>query len=167
MADLLTHALIGYTMGMLLSWRYKWVKPSYITMIMVGAVLPDVVRIRLLLDPILIETYLGIPFSWAPLHTLGGVLVSGLIITSLFESKMNKRIFLVVMIGALSHLVLDALLITASGHSYAVLWPFTYHRPIIPGLYLSSNVLPAVISSITAAIVWRIDSYISPSQIDD
>jgi len=156
-ADLLTHVLVGYIIGVVLSWKYEWISRSYITIIMVGAALPDIVRIRLLLDPFTIEDHIGIPFSWTPLHTLGGVLISGMIIACFFGEKTGKRVFLLLMIGAISHLFLDAFLITASGYSYAVFWPFIRSRLTISGIYLSTDVLPSVLAIISAFVFWKID----------
>lgn len=157
MADLLTHAMVGFSIGMLLSWRYEWIKPPHITMMMAGAALPDIVRIGLLIDSAAVEHYLNIPFSWTPLHTGGGVMITVLVFASLFEKKTAKRLFLVILVGAASHLILDALLITASGTSYAIFWPLTRHRLYTSGLYLSTDILPAIISTAAAFLVWRVD----------
>ncbi len=161
MADLLTHVLVAYTLGIVLSWKYRWIKSHHVTMMMVGAAIPDLVRIRLLIPSHAIEDLLGIPFSWDPIHTLGGSILIVLILTMLFKEDANsegsKRLFLVLFAGMVSHLFLDALLITASGHTYAIFWPLTDYRPVISGVYLSTDVLPAVISFIAAASVRLID----------
>ncbi len=157
LADLLTHAFIGYSIGIILSWRYKRIRTPQVTAIMVGAALPDLVRIRLLLDPIKIEQYLGIPFSWGPLHTAGGVLIIIAIGSLLTVPKDSKMIFILLAIGAISHLFLDSLLITASGYSYAVLWPFLEFHPPTPALYLSTDVSPAIVSGPMAFFVKTLD----------
>ncbi len=157
MADLMTHVLVGYTVGMVLSWKYEWVTPPYITGLMAGATLPDVIRVRILLDSNAIESFLGIPFSWSPLHTAVGVFLSLLILTSFFTGRRAKRIFLLIGLGALSHLILDSLLISASGFSYPLFWPlYSQHLPA-GGLYLSSDMYPAVAAAFTAFVVWLID----------
>lgn len=162
MADLLTHVLVAYTLGIVLSWKYRWIKSHHVTMMMVGAAIPDLVRIRLLIPSHVIEDLLGIPFSWDPIHTLGGSILIVLILTMLFKEDANsegsKRLFLVLFAGMVSHLFLDALLITASGHTYAIFWPLTDYRPVISGVYLSTDVIPAVISLIAAASVRLIDT---------
>ncbi len=160
LADLLTHVFVGYSIGIILSWRYKQIKSPHITAIMVGAALPDLVRIRLLLDPIKIEQYLGIPFSWGPLHTVGGVLIIMTIGALLTIPKDSKMIFILLAIGAISHLFLDSLLITASGYSYAVLWPFLEFHPPTPALYLSTDVWPALVSGVGALFVRTLDELI-------
>lgn len=153
MADLLTHIFVGYTIGMVLTWKYDKLKSAHVTAVMVGSTLPDLVRIRLLLDPVKIEQVLGIPFSWGPLHTAGGVIIIVAIGSLLSVPKEFKVIFILLLIGAASHLLLDALLISVSGYSYAVLWPFLDFHPPTPGLYLSTDVWPAMITGIIALLV--------------
>ncbi len=160
-ADLLTHALVAFSLGTLLSWKFKKIGPSLITMMMVGSVLPDLTRIGLILDSTMIENVLGIPFSWHPLHALGGVLISTTIFTQLFEEDKAKMIFLLTGTGAASHLVLDAFLLKASGRSYTMFFPVTTYNPSIPGFYLSTDLLPALIAGIIALTIWKID----PNQI--
>ncbi|MFW5946435.1 MAG: metal-dependent hydrolase [Candidatus Natronoplasma sp.] len=157
LADLLTHVLVGYSIGIILSWRYKRIRTPHVTAIMVGATLPDLIRIRLLLDPIKIEQYLGIPFSWGPLHTAGGVLIIITIGSLLTIPKDSKIIFTLLAIGAISHLFLDSLLITTSGYSYAVLWPFLGFHPPTPELYLSTDVWPVLVSCPIALFVRTLD----------
>lgn len=159
LADLLTHVFVGYTIGIMLSWKYERIKSPQITAMMIGAALPDLVRIRLLLDPIKIEQFFGIPFSWGPLHTLGGVLIIIAIGSLLTVPKDSKMIFILLAIGAISHLLLDSLLITASGYSYSVFWPFTMYHPPTPGLYLSTDILPALISGLIALSIRSLDKF--------
>ncbi len=157
LADLLTHLFVGYTIGMILSWRYERIKSPHITAIMVGAALPDLNRIRLLLDPIKLEQVFGVPFSWGPIHTVGGVLVIIAIGSLLTVQKDSKMIFILLGIGAISHLFLDSLLITASGYSYAVFWPFLESHPSTPGLYLSTDIWPILVSGPMALFVKTVD----------
>ncbi|MBS3782590.1 MAG: metal-dependent hydrolase [Candidatus Thermoplasmatota archaeon] len=153
MADLLTHAMVGFTIGTILSWRYKKIISPQITLIMVGTTLPDLIRIGLVLDPVKIEQLSGIPFSWTPLHTTGGVLIIIAIGSLLSLPKDHKKIFTLLAIGAVSHLFLDSLLITTSGYSYAVLWPFIDMRPSTPAFYLSTDVWPAFVTGLIALLV--------------
>ena len=158
MADLLTHALIAFSITTVLSWRYTSITSSYITAAMVGSTLPDLTRIGLIIDSVVIEETLNIPFSWPPLPTLGGVLITATIITALVDKKHTKPVFLLLGLGAASHLILDIFLINASGHSYAVLFPFSSIHPATPGFYLSTNVWPVIVAGLIAIFVWRIDT---------
>lgn len=156
-ADLLTHAFVGYTIGVILSWRYERLNSPHITAIMVGSTLPDLIRIRLLIDPIKIEKFIGLPFSWTPIHVATGALLivgMGSLVSSPKESKI---IFALLAIGTISHLFLDSLLITASGYSYAIFWPFLEAHPTTPTLYLSTDVWPVFASGSIAVIVKKID----------
>lgn len=157
MADLLTHSLIAFSIGTVLSWRYEKIDPQFITLLMIGSVLPDLTRIGLILNPSMIENFSGIPFSWEPLHTLGGVIIIISLITLLVDKKVSRYVFSLLSIGALSHLFLDAFLLKASGHSYTLFFPFTSHSPQMPGFYLSTDVWPAIIAIMTAAAIWVID----------
>lgn len=157
MADLLTHAFVGYTIGLILSWKYEKIKSPQITMIMVGATLPDLIRIGLLLDPVKIESFLGLPFSWTPIHLGSGVILIAAIGSLLSDPKKSKIVFVLLALGAVSHLFLDSLLITTSGYSYPVFWPFIELHPLIPGLYLSTDVWPAFVSGLIALIFRTMD----------
>lgn len=65
MVDLLAHVCLGYAMGGLLSLRTDWLDARYVTVVMVGAVLPELVKIYLIVDPRLVSRILDIPFALA------------------------------------------------------------------------------------------------------
>ncbi len=157
MADLLTHVLVAYTIAVALSWRYKWINPAHVTVVMVGATLPDLTRIGLLIDPATVEK-IGIPFSYSPLHTMGGAMVSVLILSVFVRVKYAKEVFILLFLGLLSHLALDALLISASGHSYPIFWPISVYNPPTPGFYLSTDMWPALLTGSIALFIWFMDS---------
>ncbi len=157
MADLLTHVLVAYTVAIVLSWKFKWINSAHVTAVMVGSTLPDLTRIGLLIDPASVEN-IGIPFSYSPLHTMGGAMVSVLIISTLVRVKHAKITFILLTLGLLSHLALDSLIISASGHSYAIFWPISVYNPPTPGLYLSTDMWPALLAGSSALCVWLIDS---------
>jgi hypothetical protein len=46
---------------------------------MAGAFIPDIVKIQLILPSATVEAALGIPFSWFPIHRLGGTAIRLLI----------------------------------------------------------------------------------------
>lgn len=155
-ADLLTHVLVGYVIGMGLSFRYAWLRPAHVTLVMIGAFVPDLVKIELVAPDGLVARTLGVPFSWAPLHTLvGSLLVIGLG-TLLLAPAHRKRAFALLAVGVLSHHVLDALLLTPSGEAYAVFWPLSTYRPPVGDYYLSSDRWPAVVAGCCALLVWLV-----------
>jgi hypothetical protein len=158
MPDLLTHTLVGFTIGTVLSWQIDWAERHYVTAVMVGAVVPDLVKVKLLVPSAQLADSLGIPFSWLPLHTLGGAALSVLLIGTLVVGESHRRrALLMIAIGALSHLVLDGLLRTPTGRGGPVFWPITAYQPPTPGLYLSTDPWPAALAVAIAAVVVYVD----------
>lgn len=153
MADLLTHVLTGYALATLLSIRYEWIAPRYATVAMAGAIVPDFSRLDLLLDADRIEATLGIPYDWWALHTLGGSLAVCAIAALLVAPAERRRVFALLVLGALSHHALDLLLLNPSSYSYAVAWPLTAYHPPSPDLYLSSDRWPLAVAAAIAAVV--------------
>lgn len=159
MPDLLTHALAAYVLATVLSWRYDWLTPPYVTATMAGAFVPDIVKIGLFVHPQVIVDLTGLPFTWQPLHYLGGVLLSVLVGVLVVVPRERLRVFVLLGVGAASHLVLDGMLRTASGRSFPVFWPLSQYRPPTPGLYLSTDPWPALVALTVAAVVWAATRY--------
>ncbi|MFC7213850.1 metal-dependent hydrolase [Saliphagus sp. GCM10025334] len=156
MADLLTHLLVGYSIGTLLSFRYEPLRPAHVSLVMVGAASPDLNRIELVVSDGFVAGVLGLPFSWEPLHTLvGSVLVTGLLV-GLVTPEQRKRVLALVAVGVVSHHVLDLLLITPTGQSYAVFWPILEYRVPSGDLYRSTDRWPMLASGSCAALLWAI-----------
>ncbi|AGB37164.1 metal-dependent hydrolase [Natronococcus occultus] len=158
-ADVLTHVLAGYVLGMVLAFRYDWMGPAHVTIVMVGALAPDFVKAEIFLPDGLMQYLLGIPFSWAPLHTLGGTIVLGLLTALLLAPEYRRQALVLFLLGAASHHVLDVALITPSGEAYAVFWPLLEYRPPAGGLYLSSDRWPAVVAGLASVAVWALHRY--------
>lgn len=167
MADVLTHVLVGYVVGVCLALRYDWVKTHHVTLVMIGALSPDFVKLNLLVADEVVATLLGLPFSWSPLHTLGGTVLVILLGSLLLAPEHRNRAIVLLAIGAASHHALDVALLTVTGHSYAVFWPLTAYRPPSGGLYLSSDRLPALVAGLAATAAWlvrrRLDSPPTPA----
>lgn len=157
MADLYTHILVGYVLATILSWHYRWITPPLVTVCMVGAALPDLNRIGLLIDDYYIEALLGIPFDWGAFHRIGGTFIVILIGALLVPPRYRRAVVLLLVLGAGSHYVLDLLLYKPSGLTGDLLWPITGHRFAIDGFYLSSDRWPAIVTTIVAIVVWRTD----------
>jgi hypothetical protein len=154
MADLLTHVLVAYSLATLLSWRYEWLTPQFVTVAMVGAMIPDLNRLDLILPADFIEAVFGIPFDWGAVHVLGGSLLVVAIGTVLAPTTIRRRVGALLLLGLTSHLTLDLLLLNVSGYSYAVLWPVAGYHPPSPDLYLSTDRWPAICGVVLAASVW-------------
>ena len=159
MPDLLTHALVAYTLAVGLSVRYQWLTPPYVTVAMMGAFIPDLTKIRLLVPSWQLEAWLGLPFDWGALHTVGGTLVSVLIGVAVVRHTDRRRVFGLLAVGASSHLVLDSLLAFPAGRMKFVLWPLTTYRPVFDGLFLSTDRWPVVVAAGLAASAWYLRYY--------
>jgi hypothetical protein len=154
MPDLLSHAFIAYTACTLLAVRYRWLTPQYVTVGMAGAFVPDIAKIELVLDSALVGNAVGAPFDWFGVHTLGGTAVALLVGVVLVASEERLRVASLLSLGAGSHLLADALLLKASGRSYAVLFPLTPYHPPTPGLYHSTDVWPSLVMGGLALGTW-------------
>lgn len=155
MPDVLTHVLVGYILGMLVASRFDSIRAPHVTLVMLGALSPDFKKIALLVPDVTVESVLGLPFSWLPLHTLGGNLAVIAIIALLVTPAYRTRAFLLLALGATSHHALDLLLLNASGYAYPVLWPLTEYHPPAGMLYRSSDQWPLVVAGALAVVVWQ------------
>ncbi|QRV15778.1 metal-dependent hydrolase [Haloterrigena salifodinae] len=166
--DVLTHVLVGYILGTLLSFRYARLRSAHVTLVMAGALVPDLMKIQLLVPDGLVAHVLGVPFTWSPIHTLvGSALVVGL--GALFVTPAQRPLAVALLaVGAGSHHALDLLLVTASGDAYAVFWPLLEYRPPAGDLYLSSDRWPAVVAGVGALciriVARRRDSSLTPRE---
>ncbi|MWV40029.1 metal-dependent hydrolase [Natrialba sp. INN-245] len=154
MADVFTHALTGFIIGVGLSWWVDWLRPAHVSLVVLGAIAPDVVKINLVVPDAAVATTLGIPFSWDPLHTLGVAVLMAVLCALVLAPQYRAQAIALFLIGAASHHVLDMALVNASGYSYDVLWPLSgYHFPS-PNHYRSSDRWPAIIATLLAICVW-------------
>lgn len=151
MADLLTHVLVPFLLLTPASWRVERLDPRWIVVAMCGAAIPDLVKIGIVVDQRLVESLLGLPFSYAPISTLGGVVVIAGGIAIFFESR-RRTAFGWLLGGGLSSLVLDGLRVFADGRANSWLYPFTWWRPPTPSLYVTSDFCVTVVA-VTAAVV--------------
>jgi hypothetical protein len=157
-ADWLTHVLIAYTVVELAGYHWEWIDDGYVTVGMAGALIPDVSKAYLVLGERGIESSLGVPFEWYGLHTVGGLVVLALAATLWFAGGVRRRVFGLLLLGGGTHLVLDSFIKEPTGHSYAALWPLTYHRVPSLGLYISTDVWPVLVAGLLAVAV----RYVTP-----
>lgn len=150
MPDWLTHALVGYALATALGLRADWLDARYVTLAMVGALLPDLAKLDLLVPSDAVAATLGTSFDWFALHTLGGTAVTALAVAALLPAEHRRRGLLVLALGATSHHALDLLLVQPSGLTYPVLWPLSDLRVPSVDLYLSSDREPAIAAAVLA-----------------
>lgn len=160
MPDLLAHAFIAYVIATLLSWHYGWLDARFVTIAITGAFIPDMAKVTLILDGNRVAAFIDLPFSWFGIHTAGGSLIAVLIGVALVPAGQRKRVFGLLSLGASSHLVADAFLVKAYGHSYPLLWPLTAYAPPTPGLYLSTDLWPAFVTGVLAFGLWQLDRFL-------
>lgn len=153
MADLLTHVLVAYVLATLLSWRDGAISPRLTTLAMAGAVIPDLSRMELVVPAASIETALGVPFSWAAFHRVGGAAIVVLIGALAVPPRYRRRALVLLAIGAGSHFALDTLTYSSTGVTRPFLWPLTDRGFATPGLYVSSERWPALLSAVAATTV--------------
>jgi len=157
MADLLTHLLVAYVLLTAASWRVEWIGHRWVVVGIGGAAIPDLVKIRLLVDPNTVESALGITFAYAPLSALGGVLLVAGLIALAFEREQWRRVYGLVVVGGLSALALDGLRAYADGHASAYLYPVTNWRPPTPSFYVSSDPGILVVALLLTVVVFAVD----------
>jgi len=132
-------------------------RKPYITAAMVGALLPDLAKINLVISNWWVRQWLPVPFSWSALHTTGGVILSVLIVVTLVEPPYRKRVGGLLLFGAGTHLLTDAMLRSVTGRSFPIFWPLTLYEPLTPGLYLSTEPWPTALAIAVAAVLTGID----------
>jgi len=159
MPDLLTHVLVGYSIGSLLAVRYERVRAAQVTLVMVGALSPDFRKIAPVIPTGPLELVTGGPISWTPLHTLGGSVLVVLLGSLLVAPDYRRQTIVLTAIGAASHHVLDVALFTATGDAYAVFFPISAYRPPSPDLYLSTDRWPAAVAGVLAIGSWAVRRY--------
>ncbi|MXR19098.1 metal-dependent hydrolase [Halobacterium bonnevillei] len=154
MPDLLTHVLVGYILGTLFARRVSGKPAATTTVVMLGALLPDLTKIQIVVPSSRMEVLLGVPFAWHTLHTLGGVLLTAGIGALLVNPTNRRRVLGLLLAGATSHLVLDSFLLKPSGYASPMWWPFITTGLPTPGLYVSYDWWPTLVAGVLALIVF-------------
>jgi|APHM01.1.fsa_nt_gi hypothetical protein len=155
MPDLLTHVLLVYVILTPLAFSANAVKKRYVPVAMVGAILPDLSKIRLVIDGRITELT-GVPFSWVPVHRLGGTLVLVGIAALAFKNSERRAAVAYLLFGAMTQYPLDGLIKRANGLSPEYLYPFSWWQPPAGNLFLSSDPWPVVPAIIFSALTWYI-----------
>lgn len=119
MPDWIVHIAVPYIICRLLYFRYPVFNSGNTVIAMVGALLPDIVKIVMIFQfySIFINDYILV------LHTpLASIIIAG-IISLFFEDK--KLAFAFLTLGVITHYLLDLLLIHI-GEGYYLLFPFSW-----------------------------------------
>lgn len=156
MADLLTHVLAAYVVLTVVGWRVDWLADRWVVVGMGGAILPDLTRLQLVIDDGTVSEILGVPFTYGHLDAVGGVLLTAGVVVVAFERRWWRRAYGLLVVGGLSHLVLDGMVVYADGRASQWLFPLLPSwRPPTPNLYVTADPLvPVVALAVTALVVW-------------
>jgi hypothetical protein len=154
-ADLLSHVLIAYALFTIAGWLIDPLTRRWVAVGMGGAAIPDLVKLDLVLDHRLIERTLAIPFSYAPISSLAGVLLIAGAIALLF----TWRVYTLLVAGGACSLVVDGVRAYADGQASFWLYPLWW-RPPTPNLYVTSDPRVLGVALAAAAAVALADRYV-------
>ena len=157
MAELLTHVLAAFIIATVASWRYDWITPPLVVACMVGAAIPDLNRIELILPADTITAFTGLPWSWGITHRAGGALLIAFILTLLVRKDLRNPVFALLCVGIASHVVIDYFLWQPTGRTHLMLWPVLDLSIDYQGFYRSSDRWPAIVAAALAIVVIVLD----------
>jgi hypothetical protein len=120
MPDWLTHILVVWSLCTILGFRYKEFTSENTAIAMLGALLPDTVKIAI---PLQFLSGYDLSVLVATLHTPLGSMLLAAMLCLLFKDK--KTIFLFLFLGILTHFALDLLMSYYSGGIYLI-YPFSW-----------------------------------------
>lgn len=144
MPDWIAHLCVAYLLILLLGIK------KYRSLVFVGAVLPDLMKVHLLFRSS--AGYYPAANFFAPFHTAAGVLLTGALIASFLEGIEWKKGYALILLGAASHLVLDSLLYPY-GRDMWYTWPL-WLGCTNWGFIWSDSFYPAIIGLAVAIPLW-------------
>ena len=124
---------------------------------MLGAAIPDLNRMRLVLPEETIEAVIGLPGHWGVFHRAGGIVLVCVLFSLLVPREYMKAVVLMLLLGAASHLFIGYFLWQASGVTNLMLWPFADIRVPYGGFYRSTDRWTAIVSILIAGVVLYVD----------
>lgn len=164
MPDLLSHILIVYILYKPTDWFFSWFSDRALGVVMIGAMLPDLAKIRLVLPTEPIDQMLGQKLILNGIHRLGPTTVLACIGAMLFKQGKRRQAFTWLMAGAGLHLALDLTVKRAGGVAPPYLYPLTWWEPPALNLLQSSDTWPYVITSLIAISIWFVDRRVMSTQ---
>lgn len=162
MAEWVTHVSLAYALFTVVGWYVDWLDDKWIAVGIVGSILPDLNRLGLVVSGDTITAVTGVPFHWGGINSLGGALLLSAIGAMLFTTaRQQRRSFLLLFSGALSHLLVDLPQPYADGRmlTNVYLFPLSTWRPPTPGWYVSADRWVVVVALAIALSVFVIDHY--------
>jgi len=162
MSEWLTHVFIAYAGFTICGWGVDWLTDRWIAIGVIGSILPDLSRIELLVPREIVEYLVGVEFTWAGIHTLIGVILLSAIGALCFgDSAARYRAFVLLLGGAISHLIVDLPQRYADGRMVldSYLSPIPVPRPPTPGWYVTPDRWVVGVAFVAALVVFGIDRY--------
>jgi len=158
MPDLFTHICVAYLISLALNIK----ESHHRNIIIAGSIFPDFWKIYMIFSPFI--GYYTAKNFFAPLHMVLGVLISGALFISFFEKSYWRKYYMLLMIGAGSHLLLDAFLYPYGWYGWPMgdgiwfLWPLL-NIEFQHGFIWPESYLPAVVSGIIVCAVILLRKY--------
>ncbi|MGB9980311.1 metal-dependent hydrolase [Methanobacterium sp.] len=146
MPDWITHILIPWTFFTILGFKFKQFSQQNIAVVIMGALVPDIFKIYLVLNQIGIH----VEDFFTPIHSpVGSILIASII--SLFFIE-RRLIFIFLVLGISTHYALDLLLF--NGGMY-LLYPFNPVKWQI-GIISVTDYNITIVSIVAALVVYSI-----------
>ena len=133
MPDWIAHIAIGYLLALICNKEKE--------LVVLGALLPDIFKIFIPFAFLFGFGSESIINFFAPFHTVVGVLITAVLISTFFSSGL--KVLPLLLLGATSHLLLDSLQYPF-GYENWFLWPLYIG---VKGFIWPDSMLPALISS--------------------
>ncbi|SCG85842.1 metal-dependent hydrolase [Methanobacterium congolense] len=148
MPDWVTHLAVAWTLCRILRFRFKIFSPENTMIVMVGALIPDMVKLALGLK------FLGMDV-WDYLEAVhlpvGSLIVAGMM-ALLFPERRNTFLFL--SLGVATHYCLDLILLHLAGGMY-LLFPFNWNYWQL-GLTTSADYHVTLVAVLIAVVVYLV-----------
>jgi hypothetical protein len=157
MADLLSHVLVAYVLFTLASWWADSVTRRWVVVAMGGAAVPDLSKVNIVVDTRTVQEATGLPFSYHPFSTLGGVVLVAGVVALLFQREYRWRAWGYLVAGGATSLLVDALRLSIDGRAGTLLYPLTWWGPPSPNLYLTSDPRVLAVALVVAVVVFVFD----------
>lgn len=146
MPDSLAHVVAAYVLLQVVAWRFSSYGKPIVVAGMVGALIPDVAKLHILLPAPVVETALGVPFAWRGLGGLWAVLLLSALGALTVARGQRSRVFGALVAGGLSHIVLDAFnRMPGTVDRSAALYPLHPVLEPLPGIYISGDYWPTLV----------------------
>jgi hypothetical protein len=146
MPDWTTHVLVAWSFATILGFRFKQFSQKNVAIVMLGALIPDIYKLNLVLD----SFGFNVQSFLTPIHLPIGSLLIAAIISLFFIEK--RLIFLFLAIGIGTHYVLDLLLFSGG---MEIFYPFSTLKFQI-GIISVTDYNITILSIILASIVFLV-----------